>query len=74
MIFEQLFIVFVNNDRTVCAEVHDVSGRLIAVQQLLCEKGFRVNVERQASQVFDDGYFMFKPEELELFLVYGIRT
>jgi FkbM family methyltransferase len=54
-------------------EVHDVDGRLHATVQLLKDLGFAVRAELQTASVDGDGFFVFTPAELGLYLVYATR-
>jgi hypothetical protein len=54
-------------------EVHDVSGRLDRIVQLLREHEFQVVIEQQLPDVSEDGYFSFVPKELQLYMVYARR-
>ena len=57
----------------VALEVHDVDGRLGAVEALLEARGYRVRTAAQRSQLSGDGYLAVVPAALRLFYVFARR-
>ena len=57
----------------VALEVHDVDGRLGAVEALLEARGYRVRTAAQRSQLSGGGYLAVGPAALRLFYVFARR-
>ena len=57
----------------VALEVHDVDGRLGAVEALLEARGYRVRTAAQRSQLSGGGYLAVVPAALRLFYVFARR-